>query len=118
MTEPDALGMAFGSDFAALIGIGASAAFRGETGCTAFGSNQCRQDRAQIAVVLASGIIGYPLGLLYPRNARYHVTAGDINALWSGAIVGALTGAAFLPESPKRGVAATAVTGGMILGVI
>ena len=35
-------------------------------------------DRTEVAMILASGIIGYPLGLLYPRNARYNVTPGDI----------------------------------------
>jgi hypothetical protein len=118
MTEADAVGMGFGSDLGALIGAGASLALRGETGCTTFGSNSCREDRTQVAITLASGLIGYPLGLLYPRNAHYHVTPGDVNALWSGAVVGALAGTAVLPESPKRQVAATTITTGMVLGVI
>jgi len=120
MTEADAVGAGFGSDLGALIGLGVSSAIRGDGGCTTdlFGSDSCKESRGQVAAILASGLIGYPLGVLYPRNARYHVTAGDINTLWSGAVVGVLTGAALLPESPKKSVAATALTGGGVLGVI
>jgi hypothetical protein len=120
MTEADAVGAGFGSDLGALIGLGISSAIRGDGGCTTdlFGNDSCKESRAQVAAILASGLIGYPLGVLYPRNARYRVTAGDINTLWSGAVVGVLTGAALLPESPKRSVAATALTGGGVLGVI
>ena len=117
MTEADAVATGFGSDFGALIGLGTSIAVRGERGCD-FAVDSCASDRAQIATILASGIVGYPLGLLYPRNARYRVTAGDVNTLWSGALVGSLTGAAFLKESPKRRTAAVAVTTGGVLGVI
>ena len=119
-TEADAVATGFGSDLGALIGYGVTVAVRGERGCSTdlFGNDTCKANRAQVTTILASGIVGYPMGLLYPRNARYHVTAGDVNTLWSGAIVGALTGAAFLPESPKRSVAATAVTSGGVLGVI
>jgi hypothetical protein len=116
MTEADAVGAGFGSDLGALIGLGVSEVVRGDGGCSGVGS--CKQTRAEVAAILASGLIGYPLGVLYPRNARYHVTAGDINTLWSGAVVGVLTGAAILPESPRKRAAAAALTGGGLLGVI
>jgi hypothetical protein len=121
MTEADAVGAGFGSDLGALIGAGVSAAVRGDGGrcVAALDSNDiCSADRAQVATILASGVIGYPLGLLYPRNANYHVTPGDINTLWSGALVGAATGGAFLHESPSRRAVATAITSGGVLGVI
>src|SRR5512132_640404 len=120
MTEADAVGTGFGSDLGALIGLGVSTAIRGDRVCPLdpFGDENCKEDRAQVAITLVSGLIGYPLGLLYPRNARYNVTAGDINALWSGAAVGVLTGTAMLHESPRRRAAATAITAGGLLGVI
>jgi len=117
MTEADAVGTGFGSDFGALIGLGVSEAIRGDGGCGAFDS-PCGTDKAEIATILGSGLLGYPLGLLYPRNARYHVTAGDINTLWPGMMVGGLAGAALLPESPSVRAAASAVTAGGVLGVI
>ncbi|MFL5467973.1 MAG: hypothetical protein ACJ79N_12960 [Gemmatimonadaceae bacterium] len=119
MTEADAVGTGFGSDLAALIGLGVSTAMRGDRVCPLdFGGSVCRDDRTQVGVTLASGLIGYPLGLLYPRNARYSVTPGDINTLWSGVLVGGLTGIAFLPESPRRRAVATVITAGGVLGVI
>ncbi|HJP59040.1 MAG TPA: hypothetical protein VJ865_03550 [Gemmatimonadaceae bacterium] len=121
MTAADAVGAGFGSDLGALIGAGVSTAIRGEGSVcvVSFDSNDsCAADRAQVATILASGLIGYPMGLLYPRNARYHVTPGDINTLWSGAMVGAATGGALLHESPSRRAVATALTSGGLLGVI
>ena len=118
MTEADAVATGFGSDLGALIGLGTSIAVRGEGGGCDLAIDSCNSDRAQVATVLASGLIGYPLGLLYPRNARYRVTPGDVNTLWSGALVGSLAGTALLKESPKRRTAALAVTTGGVLGVI
>ena len=117
-TEADAVGAGFGSDLGALIGLGVTSAIRGDRSCNLNFDNPCSEPRGQVVVILASGIVGYPLGLLYPRNARYHVTAGDVNTLWSGAVVGALAGAALLPESPRTSAAFTAVTAGGVLGVI
>jgi len=119
MTEADAVGTGFGSDLGALIGLGVSEAVRGDGGCGGVDiGSTCGTDKAEIATILASGLVGYPLGLLYPRNARYHVTAGDINTLWPGALVGGLAGAALLHESPSVRAAASAVTAGGVLGVI
>ncbi|MFL5488854.1 MAG: hypothetical protein ACJ8AJ_10270 [Gemmatimonadaceae bacterium] len=119
MTEADAVGTGFGSDLGALIGLGVSTAIRGDRVCTLdFGGSVCSDDRTQVAVTLVSGLLGYPIGLLYPRNARYNITPGDINALWSGLLVGSLAGIALLPESPKRRAVATVITVGGVLGVI
>jgi hypothetical protein len=124
MTEADAVGAAFGSDIGALIGWGVAETIRGSKTCLVTGGGpppQCKRnlsDRTEIAMILASGIIGYPLGLLYPRNARYHVTPGDIETLWSSVLLGAATTGAFLgSKSGGRAIAATVTTGG-VLGII
>lgn len=124
MTEADAAGMAFGSDIGALIGLGTMEAIRGKETCTTdpgtFFETCTRRlsDRTEVAMILASGIVGYPLGLLYPRNARYHVTPGDITTLWATALLGATTTSAFLgAKSSGRAVATTITTGG-VLGII
>ena len=120
MTESDAVATGFGSDLGALIGLGVTVAVRGDAICpvTFNPEPSCGVNRAQIATILGGGIIGYPFGLLYPRNSNYRVTAGDVNTLWSGALVGGLTGAAFLHESPTQRSAAIAVTTGGVVGVI
>jgi len=127
MTEPDAVGAAFGSDIGALIGFGIGEAIRGDEVCTftsdpsGFTFETCDRGwsaRSEAALVLASGIIGYPLGVLYPRNARYHVTPGDINALWGTGLLGATTAGAFLNSNASRRTAAFTLTGGGVLGII
>jgi hypothetical protein len=124
MTEADAVGAAFGSDIGALIGYGTMEAIRGKETCTVdpvlFYETCTRSlsDRTEVAIILASGIVGYPFGLLYPRNARYHVTPGDITTLWSTALLGAATTGAFLgAKSSGRAIATTVTTGG-VLGII
>ncbi|HEX9250587.1 MAG TPA: hypothetical protein VF856_13860 [Gemmatimonadaceae bacterium] len=125
MTEADAVGAAFGSDIGALIGFGVMEAIRTKETCTQNPVSFvviCRprspSDRTEAAMILASGIIGYPLGLLYPRNARYHVTPGDIGTLWGTTLLGMATAGTFLGDrSSGRTIAASLTTGG-VLGII
>lgn len=124
MTEADAVGAAFGSDFGALVAWGATEAIRGKEDCTfddVTFQQTCRRsfsDRAEVTLVLASGIIGYPLGLLYPRNARYHVTPGDIQTLWSTAILGMSAAGTLLGDHSSGRAVATSLTAGGVIGVI
>lgn len=127
MTEADAIGAAFGSDIGALIGFGVAETIRGDETCTTtenppgFFSTSCERgmsDRAEVTIILASGILGYPFGVLYPRNARYHVTPGDINALWGTALLGATTAGAFLNTNASVRTAAATMTTGGVLGIV
>jgi hypothetical protein len=126
MTEADATGAAFGSDVGALIGWGTAESIRGSTTCTANPdptlAPTCSRPfsrRAEATMILASGIVGYPLGVLYPRNARYNVTPGDIQTLWGATALGAAAaGALFIGRDPSsRAVAASLTTGGVV-GII
>jgi hypothetical protein len=122
-SEADAVGAGFGADLGALIAFGTIEAIRGDEtcsfdpnagpGCTRKGS-----DRAEVATILVSGLIGYPLGVLYPRNANYHVTPGDIQTLTTTGLLGVTTAAAFLDDRSSRTTVATALTAGGLLGVI
>ncbi|HEY3112415.1 MAG TPA: hypothetical protein VGJ62_01875, partial [Gemmatimonadaceae bacterium] len=127
MTEADAVGAAFGSDIGALIGWGAAEALRGREVCTNIALSgsppiiDCKRSfstRAEVAGILASGILGYPMGVLYPRNARYHVTPGDIQTLWGTTLLGAATAGAFLGEKASGRTVATALTTGGVLGIL
>lgn len=129
MTESEAVGAGFGSDVGALIAFGVAEAGKGESPSSSFctyppslppGVPSCRDRtyRGEVATIIAAGLIGYPLGFLYPRNAMYNVTPGDIQTLWTTAVLGGLAGAALLPESPKRRTAFTVVTAGGILGIV
>jgi len=122
MTEADAVAMGWGSDIGALIAFGTMEALRGTTDCTfdpATGLTSCTSrrlsDRSEVAIVLASGVIGYPLGLLYPRNATYNVTAGDVKTLAPATALGAGAGIAFLGrDASYRQFAALATVGGVL----
>ncbi|MDQ6768614.1 MAG: hypothetical protein M3Z54_01330 [Gemmatimonadota bacterium] len=125
MTEADAVGAAFGSDIGALIGWGTMEAIRGRETCTPnvdpFVAPDCKRGlstKSEVAIVLASGIIGYPLGVLYPRNARYNVTPGDIQTLWGTTFIGMATAGTFLGDKSSRRAVATALTAGGIVGMI
>jgi hypothetical protein len=124
MTEADAVGAAFGSDIGALIGLGTAEALKGQSHCDVQPDNSfvCHgpriSDRAVVALTLASGIIGYPLGVLYPRNANYNVTPGDIQTLWPSAGVGALVGSMFVGDRSSSNAVAAALTGGGVVGMI
>ncbi|HTJ21654.1 MAG TPA: hypothetical protein VL383_04630 [Gemmatimonadaceae bacterium] len=50
--------------------------------------------RAAAGFAAASEVVGFPLGVSYPRHAKYRVTAGDVNALQTTALIGTLYGAA------------------------
>jgi hypothetical protein len=125
MTEADAVGAGFGADAGALIGFGTMEALRGKSECTfdlASGNTTCTErrlsERAEVAVVLASGLIGYPLGVLYPRNARYNVTAGDIETLGTTSALGAGAGISLLNRNSSYAHFATAATIGGVLGMM
>jgi hypothetical protein len=126
MTEADAVGAAFGSDMGALIGWGAMEAIKGKQTCTFTPapnfSQSCTRTlstKTEVTVILASGILGYPLGVLYPRNARYNVTPGDIQTLWGTAGLGmAAAGALFIGRDPSGRAVASSLTGGGVLGMI
>src|SRR6185437_2177072 len=99
MTEADAVGAAFGSDIGALIGYGAAETIRGSSGCVqrSDGTFDC------------GGLIS-DLGVLYPRNASYSVTPGDIQTLWPSAAIGASAASLFLSDDPTTSHVALAVT--------
>jgi hypothetical protein len=125
MTEADAVATGFGSDIGALIAFGTMEALRGKSDCTfdpATGLTSCTSrrlsDRSEVAIVLASGLIGYPLGLLYPRNARYSVTAGDVETLVPATALGAGAGIALLGRDASYRQFATLATIGGVLGMM
>jgi len=125
MTEADAVATAWGSDIGALIAFGTVEAMRGKSDCTfdpITGLTSCTSrrlsDRSEVAIVLASGLIGYPLGLLYPRNARYSVTAGDVQTLAPATTLGAGAGIALLGRDASYRQFATVATIGGVLGMM
>jgi hypothetical protein len=52
--------------------------------------------RTAAALVGAGGIVGYGVGLAYPRHVPYAVSAGDVNAVYTSGIIGAGLGGIFI----------------------
>jgi hypothetical protein len=125
MTEADAVAAGFGSDMGALIAFGTMEAARGTDTCTfdpvtfvEICTGRRLSNRSEVAIVLASGLIGYPIGLLYPRNARYSVTAGDVETLGTTAALGAITGITLLSRHSSYSQFATVATVGGVVGMM
>jgi hypothetical protein len=125
MTEADAVGAGFGSNISAAIALGTMEALRGEETCTfdqVTLTTTCRgrrlSNKTEVATILAAGIVGYPLGVLYPRNATYNVTAGDIQTLATTSLLGAAAGVALLNKNTTYSHAAVMATAGGVVGMI
>ena len=76
-----------------------------------------------IAASVAGGeALGYALGVRYPRRASFKVTAGDMNAVQTAGLVGALYGGAALAAMDNRGAREIGITigssylAGMVVG--
>jgi hypothetical protein len=76
--------------------------------------------REVIATAVATGAIGYPLGLAYPRMVSYNVTAGDVNTLFATGALGMVASGMFIANtSPDNGrIYLTTLTGGFIGGLV
>jgi hypothetical protein len=77
--------------------------------------------RPAVAATIAAGLVGYPVGLLYPRRARYTVTAGDVDMLGTAAALGVMTALTPVVDADTRNqviwAAATAgLVGGLVIG--
>jgi hypothetical protein len=59
--------------------------------------------RGMAAAVAGGEALGYVLGVRYPRRASFRVTAGDMNAVQTAGLVGALFGGAMLTAFDDHG---------------
>jgi len=92
---------------ASVVGIEATAA-AGWAASSAVGASP----RGMAAAVAGSEVLGYALGVRYPRRASFRVTAGDMNAVQTAGLVGALFGGAVLSAMDGVGPRETGITMG------
>jgi hypothetical protein len=110
-TDSEAHSATSGSTLTALSTIGVLAA----TGII----NDSTNDRVASGATVAAALIGYPLGLQYPRRAPYRVTAGDVDLLSLTGALGVMAGSIpVIRESPDAKSIAAALTIGGWLGVV
>ena len=58
------------------------------------------------------------MGVLYPRNARYHVTPGDIQTLWATTLLGTAIAGSFLSAKSTGRIVPATLTAGGVLGIL
>jgi hypothetical protein len=75
-------------------------------------------DRAAVGAVVAAGLLGYPLGVMYPRRASYNVTAGDVMTLLPAALVGAAFASTPVASTGNERTVSALVTAGYLSGVL
>ena len=74
-------------------------------------------DRAAIAAVVTAGLLGYPLGVRYPRRASYRVTAGDVMTLLPAGLIGAGLAATPFTDTDHDDALAAFATAGYLTGI-
>lgn len=74
--------------------------------------------RTRAAIGAGAAVAGLQLGAMYGTYATYHVTAGDINALWTTSLIGTAAGGAFVANgNPDHRTTAFALLGGTVAGL-
>jgi hypothetical protein len=113
LTDSEAAASGFGADVAVVTTLGVIGMINGEH------SPQRVSPRTRAGLLVAAGLVGYPIGVLYPRNANYNVTPGDVSVLWLTGALGALGASTLIANGePSTGTVSAALTGGFILGTM
>ncbi|HEU4629870.1 MAG TPA: hypothetical protein VFS08_08985, partial [Gemmatimonadaceae bacterium] len=86
MTDDEVVASAVGADVAALTALGVTVGLDAD-------------DRTVAGTMVAAGLAGYPLGLLYARSVPHNVTGGDATALLVSAGVGAVAASPFILDA-------------------
>lgn len=108
LTDGEARAATFGSTLTTLVAgglLGTAGAFQGD------------EPRAEVGALVAASLAGYPVGLGYARRAPYGVTAGDVDVLATGSILGAIGASSFIADADVEAEPACAVvTAGLLAG--
>lgn len=109
LTDGEAHGATAGSTLAAALTAGAIGMGDGWSG---------NENRGPVAAVLTASVAGYPLGLRWVRRSPYAITAGDVSAVTTAALVGALAASTVLSDESDGRLTASVLTGGMVMGTV
>lgn len=122
LTTGEARASGFGADVSGLLMLGAIAATDPDIGNDSNSTAEEGPSREQAAALVAAGLVGYPLGLMYARHATYNITSGDIGTLWVSGLIGSLATTPFIVNSSNQnprlaaGVMTLGFAGGLIGG--
>jgi hypothetical protein len=107
MTDAEAAASGFGAD----VMLGTTVGAMGVSGALSSGDG-----KAQVGVASAALIAGYVLGPMYPRRARYTVTAGDVRSVTLATLLG--VGVAAVPFVGDQHHSTEALSGALTAGLL
>lgn len=109
LTTGAAMASVFGAEMTAGLTIGTLYAF----------DEDYSDSRSRAAIGAGAAAVGMQLGAMYGTYARYNVTAGDVNALWTTSLIGAAAGGAFVANGhPGHKTSTLALIGGSVAGLV
>jgi hypothetical protein len=74
--------------------------------------------KTALGAAIGAQVIGYALGPRYARRAAYNVTAGDVNVVFAGALLGGMVASSVVPEGGDvRALFGTATAGALLGGL-
>jgi hypothetical protein len=98
----------FGADAAAALAMGTAYAFDADY----------QNSRTTAAAAAGAAVVGMQLGAMYATYAKYNVTAGDVQTLWTSSLIGAAAGGAFVANGhPGHKASTLALMGGAVAGL-
>lgn len=74
--------------------------------------------QATVATAIGAEVLGYAIGPRYARRATYNVTAGDVTAVFTSALVGGVITSSFVSDHAKAPSRFAVGTAGVVLGAL
>lgn len=74
--------------------------------------------QATVGAAIGAEVLGYALGPRYARRAAYNVTAGDVTAVFTSALVGGVITSSFVEDNAKAPARFAVGTTGLLLGAL
>jgi hypothetical protein len=109
LTPGAAMASIFGADAGAALAMATIYAFKSDTGSA----------RGRAAAGAGAALAGMQLGAMYASYAKYNVTAGDVQTLWTSSAIGAVAaGAAVANGHPGTKKATLTLIGGSLAGLV
>jgi hypothetical protein len=109
LTTGAATASIYGANAAAALAMGTLYAF----------DEDYSDDRTRAGVGAGAAVAGMQLGAMYATYAPYHITDGDLQVMWTTALIGAAGGGAFIANGhPGHKASTLAMLGGGITGAV
>ena len=116
MSDGEAASSGFVADLGAVTTLGVAGALGAFDDDTSYSSGPPPREKVALGGAIAAGIVGYLVGPRYARRAAYNVTAGDIDVLFTSAVLGALAVNAGIGDNAGNRTRFAVTTAGVLAG--